>query len=98
MEITKAAIAGTVESSDISIAIEPNDGSGIEILLESPVEKQFGKQIKKVIEDTLKENGVKNASIKAMDKGAIDYVIKARTQTAIYRASEDQEYSWGSEK
>lgn len=88
MEIIKTAVAGTVESSDISITIEPNKDSEIEIILKSPVEKQFGKQIKKVIEDTLKENGVESALVTAMDKGAIDYVIKARTETAIYRAVE----------
>lgn len=98
MEITKTAVAGTLESSDISITIEPNEELGIEIILKSSVEKQFGNQIKKVIVDTLKENGVEKALVKVVDKGAIDYVIKARTQTAIYRAAEKDQYSWESVK
>ena len=49
MEIKNTAMAGTLESSDISITIEAND-NGIEINLKSSVEKQFGKQIRRVIE------------------------------------------------
>ena len=40
MEIKNTAMAGTLESSDISITIEAND-NGIEINLKSSVEKQF---------------------------------------------------------
>lgn len=94
MDIKKIGMAGTMESSDITITINPRDEVGIEIILQSPLEKQFGKQIKKVIEDTLKGNGVESASVRAVDKGAIDYVIKARTQTALYRAADLSEYNW----
>ena len=44
MLITKTALAGTMESSDIMITLEPWDG-GIEIDLSSTVEKRFGKEI-----------------------------------------------------
>lgn len=97
MDIKKTAVAGTLESSDINITIEPKETSGIEIILKSSVKKQFGKQIKKVIEDTLNENGVERALVRVTDKGAIDYVIKARTETALFRAAE-VEYNWGSGK
>lgn len=95
MKITKIGMAGTMESSNIFIFIEPSDNPGIEIILESPVKKQFGKQIMKTITDTLKNRGVENALVRAVDKGAIDYVIKARTETAIYRAAESTDYNWG---
>lgn len=94
MDIIKVGMAGTLESSDITITIEPRDEDGIEILLQSSLEKQFGKQIRKVIEDTLKVNGVQSALVRAVDKGAIDYVIKARTQTALFRAADVTEYNW----
>ncbi|MEW8972979.1 MAG: citrate lyase acyl carrier protein [Tissierellaceae bacterium] len=94
MDIKKVGIAGTLESSDISITIEPREQSGIEIFLQSSVERQFGKQIRKVIEDILKSHGIESAFVRAIDKGAVDYVIKARTQTALYRAAEMTEYSW----
>lgn len=94
MEIKKIGMAGTMESSDISITIEPSEEFGINVILQSPLEKQFGKQIIKVIKDTISKNGVENAIVKAIDKGAIDYVIKARTETALYRALCSSEYNW----
>ena len=94
MDIKKSAVAGTVESNDILITIDKNN-SGIEIDLESSVKKQFGKQIEKVIKDVLKEMNIENVSIKAVDKGALDYVISSRVKTAVYRACEVQDYNWG---
>lgn len=94
MKIRKPAIAGTFESSDISVAIEPKDSRGIEIHLKSSVEKQFGPQIKSVIIETLEELGIDQAIIRAHDKGALDCIIKARIQTAVYRAAEMKEYQW----
>lgn len=95
MQLIKTGMSGTMESSDINIVIAPSDSTGIEIELQSSVEKQFGKQIKKVIEDTIKDHGVSNALVKAVDKGAIDYVIKARTETALYRAADSTDFNWG---
>lgn len=94
MDIKTTAAAGTLESSDINIIIEPSDSNGISIDLTSPVEKQFGKQIKKVITETLMELGIDKANVNATDKGALDCVIKARVQAAAYRAAESKEYKW----
>jgi len=94
MEIIKVGMAGTLESSDISITLEPNDNNGIEISLKSSVEKQFGEQIIEVIKNTLKELGVSDALVTANDKGALDCVIKSRAQTAAYRAADSQNYKW----
>ncbi len=93
MELKKKAVAGTLESSDMLIMLEPGDGK-IEIELESSVEKQFGKQIRELMMDVLKRYEIDNVKIKAVDKGAIDYVIKARLTTAIYRSAEVKEYTW----
>jgi len=95
MEIKKIGVAGTVESSDINIVIEPSNELGINIYLQSAVMKQFGRQIKNVIEETLKNEGVESAVVRAVDKGAIDFVIKARTLTALYRAIDSNDYTWG---
>ncbi|WP_268912565.1 citrate lyase acyl carrier protein [Lentilactobacillus sp. SPB1-3] len=86
MEINETAIAGTLESSDIQIMIS-NGAKGIEIDLTSDVEKQFGTQIKNVITTTLNNLGIENAAVKAVDKGALDCVIKARTIAAAQRAT-----------
>ena len=94
MEIVRAAMAGTMESGDVQIIVEPAIKEEIEIYLQSPVEKQFGKQIRSVIMETLKEMGIKKAIIKANDKGALDCTIRARVQTAVCRAVENPLYPW----
>ena len=52
MEIKKAASAGTLESSDAQITVEPNK-KGINLSIESTVINQYGKQIEKVVLETL---------------------------------------------
>lgn len=86
MKITKAAKAGTLESSDILVMVMPNENSGVQLELESIVMKQFGDQIEKVIIEKVKEMGIEDIVIKAQDKGALDYTIGARIETAIKRA------------
>lgn len=94
MQLTKSGVAGTMESSDILITLEPGE-NGIEIELNSTVEKQFGKEIRRVIQDTLQELKVENAKVSAVDKGALNCAIKARVKTAAYRAAENPSYEWG---
>ncbi len=95
MEILKKAMAGTMESSDIQIIIDSRKEKGIEIELKSSVEKQFGKQIRKVIKETVENLGVKSAKITAIDKGALDCTIKARVAAAVYRgAGRKENYDW----
>ena len=93
MKIVKAAQAGTVESSDIVVKIEPRE-EGVEIELTSSVQQQYGTQIENVIRETLKELGVTAARIEAVDKGALDCTVKARTQAAVFRAAESTDYPW----
>ncbi len=96
MKIVKAAQAGTVESSDIVVKIEPRE-EGVEIELTSSVQQQYGTQIENVIRETLKELGVTAARIEAVDKGALDCTVKARTQAAVFRAAESTDYPWKTE-
>lgn len=84
--ITRMAKAGSVESNDILIMIQPGNGK-LELELESVVEKQFGDDIKNTILETLKEEGVTDASIIAKDKGALDFTIKARVRACVRRGS-----------
>ncbi|MBQ3662938.1 MAG: citrate lyase acyl carrier protein [Clostridia bacterium] len=94
MEIIKTASAGTVESSDIIVTIEPAEQEGVEVVLTSSVMAQYGKQIEKVIRDTLSDLGVENARVEAVDKGALDCTVRARTAAAAYRAAESTDYTW----
>ena len=94
MEIKKTGVAGTMESSDIIVRIEPKETEGVELTLESAVMQQYGKQIEKVIRETLDGLGIKAAYVNAVDKGALDCTVAARTLAAAYRAAESKDYVW----
>ena len=83
----KNASAGTLESGDILIQLSPQPQSGIEIELDSTVAYQFGNQIKHVITETLESLDIKDAIVKATDKGALDCTIRARVTAAAVRAT-----------
>jgi len=86
MEVKKPSKAGTMESNDIYVMLMPNPKGGIEINLQSIVMKQFGEEIERVILETLKELKVENVIVNAQDKGALNYTVKARIETATKRA------------
>ena len=83
MEIIKSASAGTMESSDAYVEIEPADSLSVE--LESVVQEQFGDDIRAVVGEVLKGNGVEKAKVRVIDRGALECVIRARVETAIVR-------------
>ena len=83
MELKKPAVAGTMESSDIMVTLRPNENGGIEIDIQT-------------IREVLADFGVENAVVAVVDKGALDFVIRARMQCAICRAAEVS-YDWGKE-
>jgi citrate lyase subunit gamma (acyl carrier protein) len=95
VKIIKDSIAGTLESCDIQIMLISEEANGIEIELKSSVEKQFGRQIRKIIKETLERLAVDNVKIIATDKGALDCTIKARVECAVYRACGiDEKLDW----
>lgn len=94
MELRKTGVAGTLESGDIMVTIEPKDRGGIAIELSSSVLQQYGRQIKAVITETLAGLGVTDAAVTAVDKGALDCTVRARVSAAAYRAAESKDYTW----
>ena len=95
MEITRPAVAGTLESSDCQVMIEEGDGK-VEFSLESSVINQYGNQIGKVALETLNNLGVNNAKVTMIDKGALDCTIKARIEAAVYRSVlQTEDLPWG---
>ncbi len=95
MEIQKTAMAGTLESSDAQITVEPSDSLSLSI--ESSVMNQYGRQIKAIVLKTLDELEVKNAKVTVVDKGALECTLKARVECAVYRSSgvSDKNIAWG---
>lgn len=93
MQILKPATAGTLESSDLMVTLEPGNG-GIELSLTSSVMNQYGRQIKKTVLETLERLEVKDAKVTVVDKGALDCTIKARVNCAAFRAADSDAYVW----
>ena len=83
MEIITNAAAGTMESSDAYVEIEPAES--LQIQLESVVQEQFGDDIRAVVAEVLADNNVKKANVRVIDRGALECVIRARVETAILR-------------
>ncbi len=93
MKISKAAVAGTLESSDLMVKVSPSD-NGLEVIINSEVMRQFGEQIRAVVNDTLKKLTLSSGTIVIEDKGALDCVIRARLQTAVLRGAGIEELNW----
>lgn len=85
MRIEKFGVAGSLESSDAQVMIAPNE-NGIELEIESSVYYQYGKQIRKLAEEVIANLGIEQATVKIQDSGALDCTIKARIESAYYRA------------
>jgi len=83
-EIVRKAYAGTLESSDVYVELEPND-KGLDIQMESVVINQFGDAIREAVIEVLDQFGVRDAKVKIIDRGALDCVIRARVEAAIKR-------------
>lgn len=84
MEILKRASAGTMESSDAYVEIEPGT-KGLQIQLDSVVLNQFGDAIDKAVREVLAEQGIENANVRVIDRGALECVLRARVETAVIR-------------
>ena len=95
MEIRKSAAAGTLESSDCLVTVEP--GEGISLELSSSVMNQYGRQIKATVLETLERLEVKDAKVTVVDKGALDCTIKARVECAVLRSCDKSQADipWG---
>ncbi len=89
MKIIKSAAAGSMESNDAMILIEPGEGD-VEIAIESVVMRQFGKQIENAVKSVLDEYKIDDARVWVRDKGAVECTLRARTETAILRALKEE--------
>lgn len=95
MLIQKAGVAGTLESSDAQVTVEPGNGH-LTLNIESNVIHQFGKQIRRTVMDTLERLEVTDAAVTVVDKGALDCTLKARVECAVFRAvGQTENLPWG---
>ncbi|HIU17951.1 MAG TPA: citrate lyase acyl carrier protein [Candidatus Avidesulfovibrio excrementigallinarum] len=85
MKILHKAVAGSLESSDVLISVEPAD-EGLSINIESVVLKQWGARIRQVVEESMQAAGISQARIDVRDHGALECTLKARIETVLLRA------------
>ena len=95
MDIQKSAIAGTLESSDAQVTIEP--AAELDLTIESSVMNQYGRQIKATILEVLNRFGVAAGRITVVDKGALECTLKARVECALLRSVDAsvKDIPWG---
>jgi len=84
-KIIQRATAGTLESSDVFVTMEPCD-QGLDIHIDSVVMKQFGDDILAATKDVLREFDVTQAKVSVVDRGALECVLRARVECAVLRA------------
>lgn len=83
-------ICGNEKDSDVLVTVDLNV-TGIEVIIESKLKKMFGKLMEKAVREVLSEMKVENAKVLVQDFGALDFVIKGRTRTAVRRAMAGKE-------
>lgn len=93
-KLLEPAHAGTLESSDVFVRVLPNTQEGIVIELESTVSEIYADAIEALVKETVEAMGIHAVTLVVQDKGALDYVIKARVQTALLRAQGAKNPDW----
>jgi len=86
--ISSAGNYGKEIRSDCKVTIELTKSGGLKIDLASKVKEYFGDQIMSLAKKELKFFDIKNANILIEDRGALDYVITARIESAIKQVSD----------
>ena len=84
MRPIKNASAGSSESDDVLVMITPADE--LEIVVESAVFELYGDSIYSTIKDTIDTLGLEKAHVVVNDRGAVDFVLEARVETAVRRS------------
>ena len=95
MKVLKPAVAGTLESSDVMVTVEP--GEGITLDISSSVINQYGMAIRTSVLEVLENWKITDARVSEVDRGALDCTLRARKECALFRAdgSSEQSVPWG---
>lgn len=78
-------ICGNEKASDAVVTVNL-EAQGKTVEIKSKLKGMFGSLMEKAVIEVLDELQVENVHVKVEDFGALDFIIKARTKTAIRRA------------
>ncbi len=82
------AAAGKREKQDALVTISRDD-SPLRVVIETKVEKLYGKSIRKSVEEVLSESGIDTGIVKVEDFQAASFVIRARVKAAVLRLNKE---------
>lgn len=90
----EAGPRGAKVRSDAFVDVTINNSGGLQIDLQSKVQKLFGEHLKRFVDDVLQTLELQHATIRIEDQGALDWVLAARIETAVRRAGFSPKASW----
>ncbi len=86
--LCRYAQAGSLESGDVMVRVAPSEQEGVVVRVESKVSARFLTAIQQTVLQMAADMGVTAASFEIIDRGALDFVLRARVATALKRAME----------
>lgn len=88
MIIVRTAAAGTVESSDCRVTVSPAKERSLSYAGANSV--IFAKRTQSLVDEVLDQYSVSGAQVSIQDQGAIAVTMRARLETALKRASQEE--------
>ncbi len=79
--------AGTEEKGDVLVVIEPAKKK--EIVIKSKVQAMYGETIKNTVKEMTKN--LKKVKVEVSDKGALEWVLRARMEAAMRKYRGEKE-------
>lgn len=86
-DLIRSAAVGTDASGDVIVIVSP--AAETQILIHSTLQAQFGAAMEKTVRETLEARQL-TARVELQDRGALDWILRARLETALDRAKEEK--------
>lgn len=83
MKVMEEGVAGSLNERDCLIKVKPGEGN---VIIKSKTPGMFDEHIKEIVLQRMEEIGIE-ADVEIEENGAIDYVIIARLESAISKAT-----------
>jgi len=90
-EIKETTVGRAESKGDLRVTMKKRKSGGISVKLESSVMDLYGPRIENTAGEALKELGIKNVELGLDDRGALDFVIRARIEAAARRLYDIEE-------